>query len=121
SPEVRAVEPVVWLVVGLTAAPSVALWTRVAKSLGIARAFAVASAVEAVGVAASVLPAAPAVLLAAALLGGTFMGLTALGLIGGRQPSQGGPRATPAIMTGALPPWQIAGALFPRRPSGSPR
>src|SRR5262249_45359991 len=29
APEVRTIEPVVWLVVGLTAAPSVAVWTMI--------------------------------------------------------------------------------------------
>jgi predicted MFS family arabinose efflux permease len=112
SAEVRALESVVWLVVGVAAAPSVALWTRVATSLGIARAFALACVVEAIGVAASALPATAAVLLAAALLGGTFMGLTALGLIGGRQLSRGDPRTTLAVMTAAFGLGQIAGPAF---------
>jgi MFS family permease len=38
SAQVRAFEPLVWLVVGLTAAPSVALWTWVGGKIGIARA-----------------------------------------------------------------------------------
>ena len=80
----RTFEPVVWLIVGLTAAPSVALWTWVARRTGIGRAFALACAAEAIGVAASVMHTTAAVLVGAALLGGTFMGLTALGLIGAR-------------------------------------
>jgi hypothetical protein len=112
SDQVRGLEPVVWLVVGVTAAPSVALWTRVARSIGVARAFALACVAEAVGVAASLLPAAAAVLLAAALLGGTFMGLTALGLIGGRMLSPGDPRTTLAVMTAAFGLGQIVGPGF---------
>jgi predicted MFS family arabinose efflux permease len=113
SDRVRALEPVVWLVVGLTAAPSVALWTRAGERMGIAAAFALACALEAVGVAASVLWVAPAgVLLAAALLGGTFMGLTALGLIGARRFSEGDPRPTLALITSSFGLGQIVGPAF---------
>jgi MFS family permease len=59
SDQVHACEPLVWLVVGLTAAPSVALWSSVGGKIGIARAFALACGIEAVGVAASVLWLAP--------------------------------------------------------------
>jgi predicted MFS family arabinose efflux permease len=112
SAEVRSLEPVVWLVVGLAAAPSVAVWTRVAARLGLAQAFALACVVEAIGVAASVRPTTLAVLLAAALLGGTFMGLTALGLIGGRRLSTGDPRTTLAVMTATFGLGQIVGPAF---------
>jgi predicted MFS family arabinose efflux permease len=111
--QVRALEPVVWLVVGLTAAPSVAVWTRASERMGIAVAFALACGLEAVGVAASVLWVTPlGVLLAAALLGGTFMGLTALGLIGGRRLARGDPRPTLAVMTAAFGLGQIVGPVF---------
>jgi predicted MFS family arabinose efflux permease len=113
SDQVRAFEPLVWLVVGLTAAPSVALWTSLGEKFGTARAFALACVVEAGGVAASVLWLTPAgVLLAAALLGGTFMGLTALGLIRARRLSQGDPRRTLAVMTAAFGLGQIVGPAF---------
>jgi predicted MFS family arabinose efflux permease len=113
SEQVRALEPVVWLAVGLTAAPSVALWTWAGEKIGIARAFALASGMEAIGVAASVLWVGPSgVLLAAALLGGTFMGLTALGLIGARRFSAGDPRRTLAVMTAAFGLGQIVGPVF---------
>ena len=110
SPGVRPLEPVVWIVVGLTAIPSVALWTWAGRRVGIARAFALACVLEAVGVAASVLwITTPGILLAAALLGGTFMGLTALGLIQARQHASGDPRRTLAIMTAAFGFGQIVG------------
>jgi MFS family permease len=100
-------------VVGLTAAPSVALWTWVGEKIGIARAFALACGIEAVGVAASVLWLTPSgVLLAAALLGGTFMGITALGLVGARRLSRGDPRHTLAVMTAAFGLGQIVGPTF---------
>jgi predicted MFS family arabinose efflux permease len=113
APDMRAVEPWVWLVVGLTAAPSVALWTRIAARIGIARAFALACVLQAAGVAASVLWLATAgVLLAAALLGGTFMGLTALGLIGARRLARGDPRRTLAVITASFGLGQIVGPTF---------
>ena len=110
SPRARPLESVVWIVVGVAAVPSVAVWTWAARRLGEARAFASACVLEAIGVVASVLWTAPAgILLAASLLGGTFMGLTALGLIQGRQLSQGDPRRTFAMMTAAFGLGQIVG------------
>src|SRR4029079_11110729 len=77
APAIRALEPVIWIVFGLAAAPSVAIWTRIAARLGVATAFALASLVEAGGVLASVAwPSEIGLCLAAILVGGTFMGLT---------------------------------------------
>ena len=113
SDQVRAYEPLIWLVVGLTAAPSVALWTSIGEKFGNARAFALACVVEALGVATSVLwLTPPGVLLTAALLGGTFMGITALGLIRARHLSAGDPRRTLAVMTAAFGLGQIVGPTF---------
>jgi predicted MFS family arabinose efflux permease len=113
SPAVRSLETLVWVVVGVAAVPSVALWTAVGDKIGIARAFALACATEAVGVAASVLWLASAgVFLAAILLGGTIMGITALGLIGGQRLSTGDPRRTLAVMTAAFGLGQIIGPAF---------
>jgi predicted MFS family arabinose efflux permease len=118
SDAVRPLEPVIWLVVGLAAVPSVGLWIWVGRRIGVLRAFALACGVEALGVAASVLWITPAgVLLAAALLGGTFVGITALGLVAGRQQARGDPRRVLAVMTAAFGLGQIigpalAGALF---------
>jgi predicted MFS family arabinose efflux permease len=114
APETRAVEPLVWIVTGLAAAPSVALWTRVGERVGVSRAFAAACLVEAVGVAASVLWTSVAgVLVAAASLGSTFMGITALGLVGARRlGGDGDPRRTLALMTAAFGFGQILGPAF---------
>ncbi len=111
SPEVRAIEPVVWLIVGLTAAPSVAVWTMIESRVGIARAFALACALEAIGVAAAsgLWIERSGIVLAAALLGATFMGITALGLIWGRRLAQGDPRRILAVMTAAFGLGQIIG------------
>ena len=113
SAEAHALEPVVWLVVGLTAAPSVALWTWASGRIGIGWAFAIACVIEALGVAASVLWLTTAgVILAASLLGGTFMGITALGLVGARRLGRLDPRRALAIMTVAFGVGQIVGPTF---------
>lgn len=113
TPAIRELEPVIWIVFGLAAAPSVALWTRIAAPLGIPKAFALASLVEAAGVLASVAwPSVLGVFVAAILVGGTFMGLTALGLIRARALASGDPRRALAWMTGAFGLGQIIGPAF---------
>jgi predicted MFS family arabinose efflux permease len=113
SPAVRPLEPLVWVAVGVAAIPSVALWTRIGDWIGIARAFAAASATQAIGVAASVLWVTPAgTFLAAVFLGGTIMGLTSLGLIAGQRLSAGDPRATMALLTTVFGVGQIVGPVF---------
>jgi predicted MFS family arabinose efflux permease len=113
TPSIRPLEPVIWSVFGLAAAPSVALWTRIATSLGTPSAFALACIVEAIGVAASVLwQTEPGIFLSAVLVGGTFMGLTTLGLMHARTLAAGDPRRVLASMTGAFGTGQIIGPLF---------
>jgi len=113
APDLQPFEPVVWLAVGLAAVPSVALWTWAARRWGDDRAFAAACLVEAAGVAMSVLAQdGLAVLLAAALLGGTFMGITALGLIRARALATGDARRILALMTAAFGVGQMVGPSF---------
>ncbi|HXP06517.1 MAG TPA: YbfB/YjiJ family MFS transporter, partial [Stellaceae bacterium] len=113
TPAIALLEPVIWIVFGLAAAPSVALWTGIAARLGIPKAFAVACLVEAAGVLASVAWRTPTgVFAAAVLVGGTFMGLTALGLIRARALAGGDPRRALALMTGAFGLGQIVGPAF---------
>ncbi len=113
SPDLQPVEAVVWLAVGLSAIPSVALWTWIGRRLGNHRSFSVACLLESAGVAMSVLASgAAAIVVAAALLGGTFMGITALGLINARQLSSGDPRRNLALMTAAFGLGQIVGPSF---------
>jgi len=82
---VHGLEAVVWLVVGVAAVPSTALWGGIGGRIGALPAYACACLVEAIGVAAGGLwPSAAGALLAAALLGGTFMGITALGFAAAR-------------------------------------
>jgi predicted MFS family arabinose efflux permease len=110
TPAIRDLEPVIWVVVGLAAAPSVLFWTAAGRRIGIPAAFAIAALAEAVGVLASVVsPNTAGICVAAVLVGGTFMGLTALGLLRGRELTRGDPRRVMAAMTGAFGIGQIIG------------
>lgn len=113
TPTISAQEPVIWIVFGLAAAPSVAFWTRIGSCSSIPTAFAVACVVEASGVLASVTwPTATGTFTAAILVGGTFMGLTALGLVRARALVTGDPRRVLALMTAAFGLGQIVGPSF---------
>ena len=113
SPELAHIEHLVWLAVGVAALPSVALWTWFARRFGNEIGFAVACIVEAIGVALSTLILDGAVvLLAAALLGGTFMGVTALGLVHARALWPGDARRPLGLMTASFGVGQIVGPTF---------
>lgn len=110
---VRALEPVVWVLVGLGAAPSVALWSALAWRIGTARSYAAAAVTEAMAVLISLMWPDPVGLCVAAILfGGTFMGLTALGLQRARELAAGDPRRAMAAMTVAFGVGQIVGPLL---------
>jgi Na+/melibiose symporter-like transporter len=84
--QVRLLEPWIWVLVGVATIPSVPLWQRLGQRIGLLQAYAAACLVEAIGVALSVECSSLAGIAASAvLLGGTFMGLTALGLLGARE------------------------------------
>jgi predicted MFS family arabinose efflux permease len=110
-------EPLTWVVVGLLAAPSVALWQHLARRSGIFTALRVAFAVEACGVLlAGYGEGAFALLVGGGLLGGTFMGITALGLsaardIAGRHPGRVLGWMTAAFGLGQLLGPAVAGRL----------
>lgn len=115
--EIAPLEPVIWIAVGLVAAPSVALWSWVGGRIGVLPAFALACLVEALGVVASVLwLTKTGALLGAVLLGGTFMGITALGLVAARGLTQsdngGDARRSLGLMTAAFGLGQIVGPSF---------
>lgn len=113
TPDLQWLEPYVWLTVGLAGIPSVVVWGWIARRIGNGRAFAVACLVEGIGVSLSVLGnGAGAVLCAAALLGGTIMGITALGLVHARSLSTGDPRRSMALMTAAFGLGQMIGPSF---------
>ncbi len=110
TPQARALEAVVWLVVGVAATPSTAAWSRIATSVGPLRAYALACLIAAVGVAAGGLWPSPAgALTAAVLLGGTFMGITALGFAAARSMGPQQQRRSFSMITGAFGLGQIAG------------
>jgi predicted MFS family arabinose efflux permease len=113
TPSIAAIEPVIWLIVGLAAIPSVALWAWIGRRLGNPASIALACLTEAVGVAATVLfDSAPAVLIGGALLGGTFMGITAVGMTTARELSRGDPRRMLGLLVAAFGTGQMAGPLF---------
>ncbi len=112
SPEMRTVEPLVWLVVGISAIPSVIIWSMIGRRFGLLRAFAIACLVEAIGVVSSVVwVSAFGLFVAATFLGGTFVGITALGLMAARELSSGDPRRSLAVMTAAFGLGQTVGPV----------
>jgi predicted MFS family arabinose efflux permease len=121
--EVRGFEPWVWVLVGLAAIPSVAFWTRLGGRIGIMNTYAVACIIEAIGVAASVeWVTMSGVCFSALVLGGTFMGLTALGFMAARSLSsenshQAFGRMTASFSIGQMAAPTLAGFLSER--SGS--
>ncbi|MDJ0684283.1 MAG: YbfB/YjiJ family MFS transporter [Alphaproteobacteria bacterium] len=113
TPSLAAYETVLWLTVGLAAAPSVLFWNWVARLTTVLRAYALASLTLALGVALSVLSQGPVLVLAAAvMLGGTIMGLTALAMVEARRVTRGDPRRAIALLTAAFGVGQMIGPAF---------
>ena len=109
QPALKAFEPMAWLVVGLAGTPSVWLWVTVARRTGMMRGYALACAVEAIGVLLSLWTGIAGILLSAILLGGTFMAITALGLEAARRRAGRNPRKVVGLMTVAFSVGQIIG------------
>ncbi len=106
-------EALVWLVTGLTVVPSVFVWNRLARRVGVTRTYAIGCAVEAVGVTASVaIGGSIGPLLAGMLLGGTFVAITAFGLQAARLMAPLSPRRVLALMTAAFGVGQILGPIL---------
>ena len=106
-------ESAVWLVAGIAIFVSTWFWNATGARFGLVRAYALAMLVEAVGVVASVAMGGYAgPLIAAALLGGTFVAATAVGLQVGRRMAQRSPRRALALMTAAFGFGQIVGPIF---------
>jgi len=110
DPAMRAIEPAIWVIVGLTAVPSVAVWGRIGRRIGIGKAFAIACIVEAVGILGCLWPGGiGGAVLAALVLGATMMGITALGLMGARDLDPERAQRSVALMTAAFGLGQIIG------------
>ena len=119
----KPLEPVIWLVVGLAGMPSVWAWTTLSNRIGLFAAYSAACVTEAVGVVTSVLTTNFAALMVAAiLLGGTFMAITSLGLAGARRMAASDPLRVLALLTAGFGLGQIVGpslAGFLRESTGS--
>jgi predicted MFS family arabinose efflux permease len=113
SSTLQGLEASIWVVFGLAAAPSVALWMALARRCDALRAFAIVCVVESAGVIASVLWLEPAgTLVAAVCVGGSFMGTTALGMLGAHALSHGDSRRPVALMTAGFGVGQMVGPSF---------
>ena len=113
STTLKPLEPAIWLVVGLAAAGSIPVWNRVALRIGNAQAFAWAGVLEALGVGASVFWQTPTgIVLCAVLLGGTFVSVTAIGLVEARRLAPNQASQSVAVMTVAFGFGQILGPSF---------
>ncbi len=109
-PDARTVEFWSWMIVGIAGAPSNWFWARVAQRIGVYPAIVAAFVLEAIGVAlVAIGQQAIALYVGAALLGGTFMAITALGLAQARALAPDRPDETIARMTVAFSIGQIVG------------
>ncbi|HYZ62209.1 MAG TPA: YbfB/YjiJ family MFS transporter [Acetobacteraceae bacterium] len=106
-------ETLSWLTVGLAAVPSVWLWGVAGRRWGVRRAMAVASLIQAAGTSAGVLwPSLPGVLSASAFLGGTFVGITALGFTATQRLAPEPRRRVNAVISAAFGAGQMIGPLL---------
>lgn len=106
------VEFLTWFVTGLAAAASLFAWRPVMLRIGLVGAYLAGLLIQAIGVLASVaLPSPAAPLVGGALLGVTFMIITAYGLRLGRALSPESQRRALAFMTAAFGIGQILGPL----------
>lgn len=102
-------EAFIWAIVGLCAVPAVAFWNHAAGKIGAFRVYQIAMLIEAVGVLASTLGGTAAMIVAAVFLGGTFMGLTALGFQEAARRSPISRHAIIALMTASFSVGQMLG------------
>lgn len=106
----RSGETMVWLAVGLCALPSVLAWNAIAARTGLRKAYIIAILVEAVGVTmTALLSGTAALVVGAGLLGGTFVAVTALGLIYARVLMPEATQRAVALMTASFAAGQMVG------------
>jgi len=109
-PELAPTEPYVWLLVGLSGIPTVMFWPWLGLRIGNDYALMLACAIEGVGVYISVaLPSKTGIIIAAILLGSTFMGITALAILEGQTRFSGSVLVSTAILTSAFSLGQMIG------------
>lgn len=103
------VGPLVWVVVGVAAAPSVARWSRCARRFGAHRVLVIALVVQAVGAVLPAVSSSPVVaVIAAAMFGSTFLGVVAVTMaVGSALPVA----RTAAILTAVYGVGQMLGPL----------
>lgn len=105
-------ECLTWFVTGVAAAVSLLVWKPLERRHGVAAAYLLAILVEMAGVVATVtLPFPSSALIGGALLGLTFVVITAYGLQLGRVLASESPRRALALMTAAFGVGQILGPL----------
>ncbi|MEZ2130463.1 MULTISPECIES: MFS transporter [unclassified Sinorhizobium] len=108
----QTVEFLSWFIAGLAATVSLFAWKPLVRSFGIGGIYLAALFIEAVGVLATVvLPHSIAPLVGGALLGITFLAITAYGLQIGRKLSPASPRRAMALMTASFGIGQIVGPI----------
>jgi predicted MFS family arabinose efflux permease len=104
------IESLTWIVVGAMAAPSVFAWQRLARRLGTFSTLRLAYGLEATGVVlAGYGTGYVALITGGALLGVTFMGITALGLMAARQVTHDNPDRVMGWMTASFGLGQLLG------------
>ncbi|MEM7464499.1 MAG: YbfB/YjiJ family MFS transporter [Pseudomonadota bacterium] len=118
EPVLQPIEPWVWIIVGISVIPSVWLWNLVVVRIGNIATYVLACFTEAVGVGLPAFIVSPlASVIAAILLGGTFVALTAIGLSHARQLAPENTSRAIALMTASFGLGQmigpvVAGLLF---------
>jgi len=101
-----------WITVGLSAAPSTALWQSISHRFGWRAATTAAYLLQAGSLFLSKMANGPvSILLSAAAFGGTFMGITALSMAEGAKRSSINPSRSAIILTAAFGLGQILGPI----------
>ena len=110
TPGLSGFAPWSWVAVGLAAAPSTILWQIAANRMGLRLILSLTYLLQAVGIFLSI-NAATAVTsgVAAAIFGGTFMGITALAMAEGTRRAGAEGRRAAAIMTACFGAGQVVG------------
>ena len=116
TPGIGILRTMAWPVVGLVALPSAMFWNSCSRRLGHARALIAAAIVQAVSMLSPFFLSPPlAIVIVSAALGGTFIGLTAIGTALGRTLMPGRGNVAVGVLTGIYGIGQIIGPLVATR------